>query len=124
MNRTAAGALIVTRPGRVREALQGLVAALPGLGTPWLADDLAQARRLAGHGPVRAAVLGPDLPWADAQALSAELRAASPQTGVVLLTEAPPPEPYAPAAGEAVLRSGTPAGRLIAVLEALLAATA
>ena len=118
-------ALIVAQPGPVREALHSLAAAVPGLSPIWLAADLLQARTLAGRAPLRLVILGAGLSWASARALSADLRSASARVGVIILTDQEPPGGLPPPIGaEVVLHGGTPAPRLIRVLQELLAATA
>jgi DNA-binding NarL/FixJ family response regulator len=119
--KTNTPALIVARPGRLRDAWRALLMATPHIGQVHQADDEPSALRLVESLQPQLVLLDSDLAEGGPWTLLQQIKANYPQCGSVVLVCNLRERARAEAAGaDVVLLRGFPAERLFQVIEELL----
>jgi DNA-binding NarL/FixJ family response regulator len=114
-------ALIVARPGRLRDAWRALLMATPLIGQVHLADNEASALGLIESVQPQLVLLDSDMAAGGPWALLQQIKADHPECGSVVLVCNLHERAQAEAAGaDVVLLRGFPAERLFEVIEELL----
>jgi DNA-binding NarL/FixJ family response regulator len=113
--------LLVDKPGYLRDAVEALVAAVPGYGIPVLADSVALALALLCEVDPGLVLIGSGLAEAEIVDLLRKTKQARPGTGCLVLADSPGIRRAAGAAGaDRVVSLGLPAGSLYATIEEML----
>lgn len=121
MKRQLTIALIVARPGPLRNSLQTLIASLPQIHILAESRDVAALLQLGAQLPPDLVLMEAALPGNEVCAAVREIKAKWVDTRTVVLVENADQQRDAEAAGaDAVLYQGYPAGRFIALVEKLL----
>jgi len=114
-------ALIVARPGRVRDGLQALLTTVPQIGTVDLADDGPSALRMVRRRHPALVLLDINLHDDEVSTLLRQIKARWPQTRCLVLADSVRLQQMARDAGaDSVLLKGFPAAQLFATIEGLL----
>lgn len=113
--------LIVARPGRLREALNALLAAVSQLEIVDQADDGFSAMKIVTERRPTLVLLDSTLPDDEVKAMVSQIKAKWPQTRCLVLADTPRQQQIAESTGaDAVLLKGYPATSLVANIEKLL----
>jgi len=124
MERNLTIALIVVRPGPLRNSLQTLMASMPQIQIVAESRNVSALLRLGAQLPPDLVLLEAALPGNEVCAAVSEIKARWAGTRTIVLVENAGQQREAQAAGaDAVLYQGFPAARLIAVIEDLLFVT-
>lgn len=116
-------ALIVVRPGPLRNSLQSLMASLPQIQIVAESKDVVALLQLGAQLPPDLVLLEAGLPGNDVCAAVSEIKARWPRTRTIVLVENGDQQQEAEAAGaDAVLYQGFRAVRLITLIEDFLVA--
>ncbi len=114
-------ALLVARPGRVRDGLQALLTATPQIAMIDQADDGSSVLRFVGEHHPSLVLLDTDLPNDSVWAMLRTIKTVWPQTLCLVLTDNSRSERTAKVAGaDGVLLKGFLTGELFAEIERLL----
>lgn len=114
-------ALVVARPGPLRDGLAALLWSIPLLSAVHLADGLPSALHLVARHQPTLVLVDAELPGGEAWALVRQVKARWPQIRCVALTDTTRSTQQAEDAGaNQVLIKGYPAAKLSTVLERLL----
>lgn len=114
-------ALIVARPGRLRESLSVLLAATSQIGRVDNVDDGPAALRMFAESPPALVLLDTNMPNDGVQTVLRQIKAGWPQTLCLVLADNDQERRAAQAAGaDGVLLKGFSAARLLATVERLL----
>lgn len=114
-------ALIVAKPGRVRDGLQALLTAIPEIGSAELTDNTASALRTITEQRPDLVLLDFSLTGDEIQAMLRQIRAGSGQTKCLVLADDALEQGIAEASGaDGVLIKGFTAQRLIETIRRLL----
>ncbi len=121
MGQTLTSALIVAKPGPLRDGLRALVTAMPQIGTIDIMDDVPSALKTALQHLPTLILLDSDLTDKDIWMTVRRTKAKWPQARSILLINDVHQQQEAEAAGaDAVLLKGIPAARLVATIVRLL----
>lgn len=121
MERQPTIALIVVRPGPLRNSLQTLMASMPQIQIVAESRDVAALMQLGSQLPPDLVLMEAALPGDEVCAAVREIKARWVRSRTVVLVENADQQQEAEAAGaDAVLYQGFPAAQLIAVVEELL----
>jgi DNA-binding NarL/FixJ family response regulator len=114
--------LVVARPGLVREGLQALLSAIPGMGTLQPADDGPSALdRLAGHRP-NLVIVHASLPEDELRSTLRQIQARHPDVLCIVVASTPQQGRALEATGaDAILIEGACAALLSRTIKRLLA---
>lgn len=114
-------ALIIARPGWLRESLQALVTAVPQIGSVDLVDDGLSALKVVTEHQPALVLLDTNLPEDEIPTVLRRIKARWPQTRCLVLADDGQQQQAAQAAGaDDVLLKGYPAARLFVTIEELL----
>ena len=114
-------ALIVARPGPLRNGLQALMTTMPQIEILAETTDPSALRRMGAGMQPDVVLLDASLPEDQVWAALGQIKAERSQTRSIVLVEDSQQQQKAQAAGaDVVLIQGTPAGQLIAAIEGLL----
>lgn len=121
MNRKLTIAIIVIRPGPLRNSLQTLMTSMPQIQVVAESKDVSALLELGAQLPPDLVLMEAGLPGNEVCAAVCEIKTRWSRTRTVVLVENARQQQEAEAAGaDAVLYQGFPAARLIAVIENLL----
>ena len=121
MLKNSASALIVARPGPLRDGLQALMTAIPQIDAVREMDDLSSALRVVFERSPALVLLDSNLASGEVWMTVRRARARWPQARCILLADNVQQHQEAEAAGvDAVLLKGFPAAKLIATIVRLL----
>lgn len=114
-------ALIIARKGPLRDALEALLTVMPGIRRTEKVDDYAAAQRVVAHHRPMLVVSAVDAPVTDTAALLRQIKAETPATKCLVLTQTVEQQHALQAAGaDAALLLGTSPHDLSSVVEHLL----
>jgi two-component system response regulator DesR len=114
-------ALIVARPGEMRDGVRALLASTPNIAHIIQADDGPAALAIIRELCPQVAVLDCNIPAGDVPTLLAGIKAACPQTRCLVLADGPEQQREAESAGaDVTVLKGFPAARLAQTLARLL----
>jgi DNA-binding NarL/FixJ family response regulator len=114
-------ALIVARPGPVRDGLRALLTAIPQVASSREIDDVSSALRVVEEHCPTLVLISVDSPGDEVWNLVAQIRTRCPRTRSILLVDDVQQQQLAQAAGgDGVLLKGAPASRLSATIKRLL----
>lgn len=121
MKEPDATALIVARPGELRDGLKALLAATGKVGRISEADDTAAALAIIGQLCAQVAVLDCDIPGGDVPTLLKRIKAECPETKCLVLADGVEQQREAESAGaDVTVLKGFPAAKLVQTLSSLL----
>ena len=113
--------LLVGKPGHLRDALQSLVGALPGLKSLKTADTGLLALKILRETQPNLALIGGGLPDAEVLELVHQIKQERPQTRCLVLTEQSGQRHLALATGaDCVISPGAPAGEVVFTIAQML----
>lgn len=113
-------ALIVARPGRMRDGLRALLRAMPQIEIVDEADDSPSALRMITKHHPALLLLDSDLPGDEVSTELGRIKTEEPQIRCIVLADNPQQQQVANAAGaDGVLLKGFPAAKLFETIERL-----
>jgi DNA-binding NarL/FixJ family response regulator len=121
MDQNGMSALIIAKPGRIRDSLRALLRAIPQIGEICQVDDGSTALNIVAKYHPALALLGADLSENELQTLLNQIKKKYPQIWCIVLVETIHQQGLAETAGaDTVLFAGFPAAKFFATIEKLL----
>jgi DNA-binding NarL/FixJ family response regulator len=113
-------ALIIARPGRMRESLSALLVATSQFGRVDCADDLSSALQRPAEPPPALALVDVDLPGPDVEPALKQIKAVWPNAQYLVLVEAGQEQLAQKSGADGILRKGFRSTELFAMIAFLL----